>query len=103
MTVLKIEHIVQTPDVCFGKPRIDGTRMRVKDVVYYHRVGWSVEKIRDEFDLTPGQIYAALSYYFDHKAEIDDDMRHDDEYAQRTAGHTDEVKRRIQARRNDPK
>jgi uncharacterized protein (DUF433 family) len=92
------ERIVKTPDVCFGRPRIAGTRMRVKDVVYFHRVGWSVETISDQFDITPGQIYAALSYYFDHQAEIDEDMQRDREFARSVEGKSDELRRRIEAR-----
>jgi uncharacterized protein (DUF433 family) len=26
-------HIVSSPEICGGKPRIDGTRIRVEDVV----------------------------------------------------------------------
>src|SRR5437763_1430697 len=83
MTILTIEHIVSTPDTCFGKPRIAGTRTRVKDIVgWYYRAGWTIETISDQFDLTPGQIFAALSYYADHQAEIDDDIRQDEDFTQ---------------------
>ena len=30
------EHIVSTPDTCGGKPRIAGSRIKVKDVVIWH-------------------------------------------------------------------
>jgi uncharacterized protein (DUF433 family) len=79
MAILGIDHIVSTPETCFGKPRIAGTRTRVKDIVgWYYRAGWSIEQISEQFDLTAGQIFAALSYYADHKAEIDEDMRQDE-------------------------
>jgi uncharacterized protein (DUF433 family) len=72
MTVLTIEHIVATPDICGGKPRIEGTRVRVQDVVAFSvNGGWSAEQIAEEVDVTPAQVYAALSYYYDHQAEID--------------------------------
>ena len=29
----------------------------------------------EAFDLTPGQVHAALSYYFDHKEQIDQEIR----------------------------
>lgn len=49
------QHIVSTPDVRFGKPRIDGTRIAVEDVgVWHDRMGYSVEKIAKDYQLTLG-------------------------------------------------
>jgi uncharacterized protein (DUF433 family) len=31
---------------------------------------WTVERIQEEYGLTPGQIYAALSYFAYHREEI---------------------------------
>ena len=76
MSVLVRTHIVSTPDVCFGKPRIDGHRIRVQDVEVqrtYHEL--TPEQIAEEYELTLGQVHAALSYYYDHRAEIDDAIR----------------------------
>jgi uncharacterized protein (DUF433 family) len=71
-TVLPIEHIVQTPGVCGGKPRIAGRRIKVSEIVLWHRdSGWSAEKIAEQFDLSLAEVYAALSYYFDHAQDID--------------------------------
>jgi uncharacterized protein (DUF433 family) len=71
-TVLTIEHIVQTPGVCGGKPRIAGRRIKVSEIVLWHRDSqWPAEKIAGQFELTMAEVYAALSYYFDHQAEID--------------------------------
>jgi uncharacterized protein (DUF433 family) len=75
MAILAINHIERTAGVCGGKPRIAGRRVTVKDVVVFHNLnGWSVEQIGEELDLTPGQIYAALSFYYDHQQEIDDSI-----------------------------
>ena len=64
--------IVATPGTCGGKPRIDGTRIRVQDVYLWHEVrGMSVDEIIADFPhLTHAGIYAALSYYWDHREEI---------------------------------
>ena len=70
-TVHKVEHIVSTPGVRGGKPRIDGHRITVSDVAICERKGWNTERIAVEFELTLGQIYAALSYYYDHRRAID--------------------------------
>lgn len=77
-TVLAIEHIVQTPGVCGGRPRIAGRRVKVSEIVLWHRDShWSAEKIASQFDLTLAEVYAALSYYFDHAPEIDQQIEDD--------------------------
>ena len=66
------ERIVQTPDVCGGKPRIDGHRITVQNIAIWHdRLGWSADEIANEYDLDVADIYAALAYYFAHREEID--------------------------------
>ncbi len=57
------KHIVSTPDVLRGKPRIKGTRIPVSLVLGYLAAGNTVEKIIEEFpDLTKEQIAACLDY-----------------------------------------
>lgn len=68
MTMLIIDHIRTNK---YGRPVIDGTRVRVHDVALWHRGGMSVEEMVDQFSLTPGQVHAALSYYYDHREEIE--------------------------------
>lgn len=36
---------------------------------------WTVERIATEYHLTPAQIHAAWSYYYDHKTEIERSIR----------------------------
>ncbi len=75
-TILTIEHIVSDPDIRFGKPHIAGTRLCVQDIVIAHLINdSSLDWVMEQFDLTLGQIYAALSYYYDHRAEIDESVR----------------------------
>ena len=57
------KHIVSTPDVLRGKPRIKGTRIPVSLVLGYLAAGNTVEKIIEEFpDITKEQIAACLDY-----------------------------------------
>jgi uncharacterized protein (DUF433 family) len=71
-TILAIEHIVKTPGVVGGEPRIAGRRLPVHRIVYEHEIeSVPVSEIAEIYDLTPAQVYAALAYYYDHKAEID--------------------------------
>lgn len=65
-------HIVLTPGVRGGKPRIAGRRITVADIATWHlQQNRSVNEIAQEFDLTPAQIHAALTYYYDHQTDID--------------------------------
>ncbi len=76
-------HVVKTPGVCGGRARIDGTRVRVYNVVALHKDGASDEKIREAYpDLTPAQIHAALAYYYDNREEIDAELAEDEAWAE---------------------
>lgn len=74
MIVTMYEHIAVDPT---GAPVIAGTTMKVVELATAHlSYGWSPEELHFQFPyLTLGQIYAALAYYWDHKAELDADMR----------------------------
>ena len=66
-------HITKDSEVCGGRACIDGTRIRVMDIVALEREGYAPEKMLNVFavPLTLGQVYAALTYYYDHKDEIE--------------------------------
>jgi uncharacterized protein (DUF433 family) len=74
------EHIEVTPGVCGGKPRIAGHRIRVQDIVLSHqRAGMTPDEIVSAFPtITLSDVYAALAYYHDCRAEIDADIREAD-------------------------
>ena len=57
-------------------PMIAGTTMKVIELVLDHLAyGWSPEELHFQHPyLTMGQIYSALAYYWDHKAELDQDI-----------------------------
>ncbi len=77
MVEVIIRHIVSTPDVFGGKPRIAGHRIRVLDIVVWHeKRGFSPDEIVDLYPgLTLADVYAALAYYFDHPDDITADMQ----------------------------
>jgi len=57
------DHIVSTPDVIRGKPRIKGTRISVSLILGYFASGNSAEEIIDDFpDLSKDHIAACLDY-----------------------------------------
>lgn len=57
-------------------PMIAGTTMKVIELVLDHLAyGWSPEELHFQHPhLTLGQIHSALAYYWDHKAELDQDI-----------------------------
>ena len=70
------QHIEITPGISGGKPRIAGHRITVENIVIWHeRMGKSADEIATEYDLTLADVYAALAYYFDHRAEIDQSLK----------------------------
>jgi prevent-host-death family protein len=64
--------IVRRPGVSGGEPIILGTRIPVWEIVERVRAGQSPEDIAEGLPpLTPALVHDALSYYFDHRDEID--------------------------------
>ena len=60
-----------------GVPFIEGTALKVREIIKERQAyGWSPEEIyRNHSSLSLGQIYSALSYYWDHTDEIDHEIR----------------------------
>ena len=57
------QHIVSTPDVLNGKPRIDGTRIPVALILGYLAAGKTYDEVISEFpDLSREDIAACLDY-----------------------------------------
>ena len=55
-----------------GKAVIKGTRIPVVSIINHYRSGMSIEDIQEGYpNITPAQLFDALSYYFDNKEEID--------------------------------
>jgi uncharacterized protein (DUF433 family) len=75
-------HIEITPGVCGGRPRIAGHRIRVQDVAIWHQhQGQSASDIVSQFpQLSLGDVHAALTYYFDHRDEIEQQIRDDEQF-----------------------
>jgi len=73
----KIPHpyIEQRKGVCGGRPVLAGTRFPVRSIVnYVLRQGITPEELVTEFPyLTLASVHDALSYYYDHREEIEAD------------------------------
>lgn len=77
-TIHSIELIYSNPKIRGGRPCIVGTGLRVLDVVMSMHFGnRSPDQIASDYDISLAKVYAALAYYYENKAEIDDDIRED--------------------------
>lgn len=84
VNIHSIDTIVSDDTIHDGQPIIAGTRLRVSDLAASHIYrGLSPEELASNFALDMGQVHAALAYYFQHKAEIDEQMRLDTEDAEK--------------------
>ena len=64
--------IIRRPEISGGEPILQGTRISVRDII--ERV-WAHQSVEDILaalpHLTVAQVHAALSYYYEHRPEID--------------------------------
>jgi uncharacterized protein (DUF433 family) len=77
------QHITKTPGICGGRACIAGHRIRVMDIVVWHELrGYSVDEVAAMFPgITLADVHAVLAYYFDHRTEIQEEFRKDEEAA----------------------
>ena len=74
-------HLVTTPEVFGGKPRVRHRRITVQNIVVWHEhLRRTPDEICAEHDLTLAEVHAALAYYFDHQEEIDATIRASKEF-----------------------
>lgn len=85
VTSVSTEHLEMTPGTCGGKPRIKGRRITVEHIAIWHeRMAMSVHEIANEYEgITLADIYAALSYYWDHREQIDAEIKADEEFVEK--------------------
>jgi uncharacterized protein (DUF433 family) len=71
------ERIVTVAGVCGGRASIAGHRVRVLDVVIWHEQhGLSPDEIVSQIPtITLADVHAALAYYYDHREEIQEEIR----------------------------
>lgn len=78
-TIESINLIYRNPKIRGGRPCIVGTSLRVMDIVNAMRWnGQSPEQMADAYQISLGQVHAALSFYYCNKDEIDADIREDE-------------------------
>ncbi|MBZ0306000.1 MAG: DUF433 domain-containing protein [Anaerolineae bacterium] len=104
MTTVATSYIEIVEEYGKIKRRIGGKQITVDEIVRMHVIGESpLEWIVENFPLTLGQIYAALSYYYDHQAEIDAAIRAEDEEFERLAAEQGDKLAELRARAQQKK
>lgn len=84
---------------------ISGTRTRVQDVYALAEIhGLTPDQIVEQLPhLTLGQVHAALGYYFDHREQILNELREDEEFVRLMRAQTGPgpLEQRLDALRGD--
>jgi uncharacterized protein (DUF433 family) len=72
--------VEQTPGTCGGKPRIAGTRIKVSLIaILSERNRLTPDEIVEAYPhLSLAQVHAALAYYWQHRDQIEEEVRADD-------------------------
>lgn len=83
METILDRHIVINPNICHGRPHIQGHRIRVQDIAIWHeKLGMRADDICAEYNLTLAEVYAALAYYFDYKESVDEAIETDEAFVE---------------------
>src|SRR5215471_11548538 len=79
MATSMAERITKTPGVCGGRACIAGHRVRVLDIVIWHeQQDMTPDEIVSQIpSITLADVHAALAYYYDHREEIQEEIRHE--------------------------
>ena len=87
-----------------GRAMIGGTRIKVEYIVACDRDGMDAKAIKEESypSLTMGQVYSALAYYCDNKAQIEDGDRYVEKMRAKLDPFQPGRRERLLARRRNP-
>lgn len=67
-----------------GAARLEGTRVRVMDIVKkYEVLNYSPEEISQAFDVSVKDVFEALSYYQDHTEEVRSEIREQRDFVEK--------------------
>jgi len=92
-----------------GVARVAGSRLKVVHLVAARKAwNWTAEDLAAQFPpLTLAQVHAALAFYYDHQAELDDALRQEEHLAEQLRDQLDDGELRAKlaerlAARNQP-
>ena len=87
-------HVVSTPTVFHGEPHLEGLRIRVRDIVLSRDVGgYTPEEIAATVypELSLGQVYSALAFFEDQRAEIEHAARREQDAVEQFRRHQAQI------------
>ena len=93
-----VEHIEIVTEGGRSKARIADHRIRVQDVAIWHeKLGMSADEIVQQYPtITMADVYAALTYYWDHRDEIESAIADEDAVATEfLRGHVGPLRRKL--------
>ncbi len=91
-----VVHILIDED---GSARTINGRVKVKMIVQKHLLGGeSVQAIAAHYEIDLANVYAALAYYYDNKAEIDAEISRDEALIQQVGVSGADLKAKIRQR-----
>ncbi|MDJ1169926.1 DUF433 domain-containing protein [Roseofilum sp. BLCC_M154] len=104
MVAVISEHIQILPGLCGGQPHIAGHRIKVQDIVIWHDdMGMSPDEIVYHYpSITLADVYAALTYYHDHREEIRQQIRSDQAWVRQIQEQNPSVLKEKLKNRNAP-
>ena len=75
-TIQNLGLISTNPDVRGGRPCVAGTGITVADIVIAKVIHMlTPDDIATDYNLSLGQVYAALAYYYEHKNTVDKSIK----------------------------
>jgi len=74
-TEVKHPHITTAKGVQGGNPIIVNTRIPVRTIIIWYKQGKDVDEILETYpELSPAQVYDALSYYHDNQKAVEKEI-----------------------------
>ena len=87
--------LAQSPEICGGRLRIDGTRITVHQIVTLYKSGSSPEEIADQYPhLELAQVYAAIGWYNTNRQEFEAELAAELDEARRLEAQYGEIRQR---------
>jgi uncharacterized protein (DUF433 family) len=73
MSVHNYPHVAIDPEICGGAPCVAGSRIPVRTIGAYAQMGVTASELAEEYYpwLSLGEIFGALTYYYDHLTEVE--------------------------------
>lgn len=99
MDAIPVSHI----EIVDGQAVITGTRLKAKIVAaMVIKAESTIEEVMQQYDLNRAEVYAALAYYYDNQAAIEQSFRDAETYAREFGVSSDELIAKLRARKSQP-